>query len=81
MDYNDWIDRERRIRLKILKDSPVIRNSGIYRVCNDCGEVCLCHEQSCPNCNGRSIKEELINNIDEEIGRRIRCMFRFEQIS
>jgi hypothetical protein len=33
VSYNEWIGRERRIRLKILKGSLVVREKGLYRVC------------------------------------------------
>ena len=58
MDYVDWIMRESKIRIKILLDSPVIRKTGFYRICRDCGEICLCHEKACPNCNKKNISQE-----------------------
>ena len=81
MSYDDWINRERRIRTKILKDSPMIRQTGIYRVCGKCGEVCLCHEMNCPNCYCAIINEEGIIDLDKEVECRIRCLFRFQHLS
>ena len=80
MDYDEWISRERRIRANILKNSLVIKNRGTCRVCQYCREICLCHEQTCPNCNADNIAEERIDNIDEEVYKRIRCRFRFDHI-
>lgn len=76
MDYPSWIERERRIRLKILEISPAIRSSRIYRVCRECNEICLCHEERCPNCNSPDIDVvELGSGVD--VGTRIRCRHRF----
>ena len=80
LNYEEWVSRERKIRIKILKDSPVIRKRGIFRVCDSCGEVCLCHEQNCPNCNSTHIIEQQINDLDAEKYERIRCHYRFEHL-
>ncbi len=74
MNYEEWIKRERRIRIKILKDSPRISNEKVYRICKCYGEVCLCHEQDYPNCS--NIVEHKIIDIDKEIETRMRCQFR-----
>jgi hypothetical protein len=83
VDYKDWIGRERRLRRKILMDSAVIREKGICRICKECGEICLCHELTCPNCNCKDIIEDKFDNIKAEIlnGNRIRCKFRFEKLT
>ena len=80
LNYEEWVSRERRIRIKILKDSPVIRERGILCACDNCGEVCLCHEQNCPNCNSCNIIEKQIDGLDAEMCKRIRCHFRFEHL-
>lgn len=80
MEYDLWIERERRFRVKILQDWPEARDEGIYRVCQSCGEICLCSEAECPNCMSTEIEktqldvEELLN------GKRIRCRLRFEKM-
>ena len=82
MDYEEWIGREHKIRSSLLLSSSDIQNKGICRVCQDCGEVCLCHEITCPNCGGNEIMQEQSENIESEIisGRRIRCQLRFKKI-
>jgi len=82
MDYDEWIERERRMRISLLKDSPVIKEKSIYRICQDCGEICLCHEETCPNCNSIRIIQDMLHDKDIEvlIGKRIRCKFRFEHL-
>lgn len=81
MDYDKWIKRECRIRHQILKNSPVIRQKKSYRVCDKCGEICLCHELNCPNCNSDNITERQIADLDSEIEKRIRCIFRFQHLN
>jgi uncharacterized OB-fold protein len=83
VDYDEWVDRERRIRVKLLTSSPIIRETGLYRVCQDCGEICLCHEEPCPNCNSDHIAQEKLQDIEREIlsGKRIRCRYRFEHLA
>jgi hypothetical protein len=82
MDYWQWIRRERRIRSKLLRDSLVVRESGRCRICKDCQEICLCHEEICPNCGGRNVRQERLANIVAELagGERIRCKARFDQL-
>jgi hypothetical protein len=82
MDYEQWIRRERRIRSKILRDSRLVRESGMCRICEACQEICLCHEESCPNCGGANVCEERVQNLVSELagGARIRCKHRFEQL-
>jgi len=81
VEYSEWIRRERRIRVKILKGSSQISKTKLYRVCLDCGEVVLCHEQSCPNCRMENIAEEHITDIDSVAFNRIRCRYRFDHLS
>ena len=83
MDYQEWISRERRIRVRILKTSPTIRESRICRVCPSCREICLCHEMRCPNCDSANLVDDLVPNLDEELahGKRIRCVSRFQALA
>lgn len=64
-NYATWIERERRVRLKILRSSLVIQQKQEYCVCSTCGEVCLCHEDKCPNCNQEHIMVCKIKNLDK----------------
>lgn len=82
MDYDQWIRRERRIRARVLRNSPVMLEHGRCRVCSDCGELCLCHELSCPNCGSDRVNEEALVDRDGELlrGERIRCRRRFRQL-
>ncbi len=78
-EYEKWIKRERRLRLKILQSSPIIREESAYRICQECGEACLCHEENCPNCNSSNIQMcQLNETIGNDLGsKRIRCKYRF----
>ncbi len=82
MDYEEWIGRERKIRVSLLMSSPEIQNKGICRVCQDCAEVCLCHELTCPNCGSREIVDQQFNDVVKEVlsVSRIRCRLRFNNI-
>lgn len=83
MDYDVWIERERKIRSTLLSQSPYIEKTKIYRVCKDCKELIICFEDRCPNCNSKSIVNEKIIDVDFNIAvqNRIRCKFRFQRIS
>jgi len=80
IQYDQWIERERRTRLRLLLDSPVIMKTRIFRVCVVCGEICLCAEVSCPNCNDRSISEKRLEDSRENLLKRINCMYRFKSL-
>lgn len=82
MDYDYWIRRERRLRIYILKGSPTIKEEKKCRVCQDCVETCLCHEEVCPNCNSTNISWVKFD-LESEIfsPQRIRCQFRYSQIA
>lgn len=80
LEYAEWIRRERRIRTKIISSSPTIKEKGCYRVCEDCGEICLCHEERCPNCNLSRISERVLSNLKEDAQRRMRCLFRYKHL-
>lgn len=79
MNYDKWINREKKIRIKILKSSPIIQKKNIYRVCKECEEICLCHENSCPNCSSFNIKEQIIED-DYLVFNKIRCQHRFKNL-
>ncbi|MDI6728719.1 MAG: hypothetical protein QMD44_07330 [Thermodesulfovibrionales bacterium] len=79
MDYDEWIRREQRLRIRILENSPLILKEHFFRVCAECGEILLCHEENCPNCNSTSIDKEKIDDF-ATISNRIRCKFRFIKI-
>lgn len=82
MNYEEWIKRERRIRTKILNSSPVIQKDRIYRICSDCEEVLLCHEEECPNCKSINvINKKLDFNNSHSLDDRIRCRNRFMDIT
>ena len=82
MNYSEWIERERRIRIKILFSSPDVREKGIFRTCAECDEICLCHEMYCPNCNSSNIGSIrlICGNEDKMLKERIRCSYRFSNI-
>jgi hypothetical protein len=81
MDYEDWITRERNIRISILKDSLRRSRNPVIRICQDCGEICLCHELQCPNCNSSMIREQLLVNLPPDSwSERIRCQHRYAHI-
>ena len=77
MDYDKWIERERRIRIRILDNSPVIKNENKYRVCKDCDEILLCHEEKCPNCDSYNIRNKNIYGDIQLLKDKIRCWRRF----
>jgi hypothetical protein len=80
MDYDQWIERQRCYRLKTLAQAPEVAARGLLRLCADCGEVCLCHETSCPNCGGQaSPPARLAGGLAEAAG-RIRCLKRFAEL-
>lgn len=82
MDYLEWIERERRARSRLLKDSPPVDGKRRVRVCRVCGEFCLCHEETCPNCGGNDIALQDLVEATAEVfdGNRIRCRFRYDQL-
>jgi hypothetical protein len=73
--YSVWLERERRVRLRILGQSPEIAATGLHRLCADCGEVLLCHEDECPNCGGRGLAEARL--APEDLGGRMRLVRRW----
>jgi uncharacterized OB-fold protein len=77
MHYDQWIQREKRVRAELLKASPSSKD-GVFRICEDCGEVCLCHEDKCPNCNSFHIENCRLSVKD--ISERIRCQYRYTQL-
>lgn len=69
MDYDEWITRERKTRIKLLSQFPSIQRNRIFSVCHDCGEIIICHEKACPNCNSGTIVKEKIDDVDCELTR------------
>ena len=63
-------------------DSPEIRQTKIYRICQNCDEICLCREAICPNCGSEDIVETKIHDVEKEVisCNRIRCYKRYEGI-
>ncbi len=83
MSYTEWIERERRIRIRLLLSAPSLMSDGILRVCGACGELCLCHEDRCPNCGSNDVSlQELPRRPDPAtLAKSIRCMRRYKQLS
>lgn len=80
MDYDAWIERERRIRTNLLMASPLVDGRRTYRVCQDCFELCLCHEETCPNCNAENIVQETLAEHQLRLEQHIRCRSRFARL-
>jgi hypothetical protein len=82
MDYLEWIERERRVRTRLLKDAPLVDGKRRVRVCRECGEFCLCHEETCPNCDGSDIVlQDLVPATAQIVDANwIRCRFRYEHL-
>jgi hypothetical protein len=81
VDYQSWITRERRLRLRLLLQSPEIKSTGLFRVCSACQEVCLCHEERCPHCGGGDIRPQPVPRREVAEGRRIRCRRRYARLA
>jgi hypothetical protein len=80
VDYEQWIERERRIRVKILISSISGDPDNMIHVCGDCEEICLCHEEICPNCNSDNMAKRRISLLSD-LESRIRCRHRFINLS
>lgn len=80
VDYDGWINRERRLRVKTLETSLVIKQKNTYRICTRCSEICLCHEERCPNCDSDQIMESPLVDLKSEGEKRIRCKFRYSNM-
>ena len=70
-----------RIRQRILTNSPVFQVHKRYRVCQDCAEICLCHELRCPNCDCTTITEQSLPDGEVFAAARYRCRFRFDHLA
>ncbi len=83
MDYSEWIERERRIRIRILFSSLDVKEKGFFRICTVCGEICLCHENNCPNCDSPEIRDMTLvfTEDDKALKEKIRCNYRFINIT
>jgi hypothetical protein len=82
MGYREWIERERRVRGRLLKDIPLADGKRRIRICRECGEFCLCYEERCPNCDSSNIVPQnlipvAVETVDEN---QIRCRFRYEHL-
>lgn len=80
MDYQDWIERERRYRIRLLRDWPEARDLGLFRVCQVCDEICLCAEELCPNCGSPQIQKVRLNLNRLFDGKQIRCEKRYKTL-
>jgi len=82
VEYEKWIERERRFRSALLISSPEIREKGYCRICQNCNEICLCHETRCPNCGSKHIVQQIVPDLRKQLmsGRRINCKKRYEKI-
>lgn len=82
MHYDGWIERERRIRERLLRNSPLMMEHGLGRVCSNCGELCLCHELVCPNCGSDKIVQQVLTEHERKFlaTDRIRLRLRFQQL-
>lgn len=83
MDYSEWIERERRIRIKTWSSSLDVKEKVIFRICTLCSEICLCHENNCPNCDSPEISDMTLvfTKDDEVLKEKIRCNYRFINIT
>lgn len=64
-----------------LQHSSLVQENQIFRACQDRNEICLCHEERCPNCDSCNIHGEQLTEYDEDdLDSRIRCEFRFKNI-
>jgi hypothetical protein len=80
-NYETWIARERRIRQRILTNSPVFQVHKRYRICSTCDEILLCHEARCPNCDGSAIAEQPLPDDEVLSPGRYRCRFRWSGLA
>ena len=64
-----------------MHGSPILEgNKRTYRICENCNEMCLCHEENCPNCNGDKIVLKTLDEIYVVAKERIRCRYRFKRL-
>ncbi len=65
-----------------MKTSPLRDGKRRLRVCGECGEFCLCHEETCPNCDsGEILLQEIGEAVAEALDeKRIRCRFRYDHL-
>jgi uncharacterized OB-fold protein len=83
--YQLWIERERKIRIELLNTTLTSMKKKVCHICRDCGEVCLCHEENCSNCDSSNISLENLTVSGDEVieffEKRIRCCYRFMHLS
>ena len=82
MGYQEWIDRERRIRVKLIVQFHAAGDKKKIRVCTNCREVVLCYETVCPNCASKKIALEdcLDTDLAKLISGRIHCRDRYRRL-
>ena len=82
MGYQEWINRERRIRAKLIVQFHATGDKNKIRVCTNCREVVLCYETVCPNCASKKIElEDCVGiDLDNLISNRIHCRDRYRQL-
>jgi hypothetical protein len=82
MGYQEWINRERKIRAKLIVQFHAANDTHKIRFCVDCREVVLCYETICPNCASAKISQETIGdrNFEKMIASRIHCRNRYQQL-
>ena len=82
MGYQEWINRERKIRTKLIVQFRAANDTHKIRLCVDCREVVLCYENICPNCASTKISRETIDdrNLEKMIADRIHCRDRYQKL-
>lgn len=68
------------MRIKVLQQAPQARERGLYRLCDRCRELCLCHEPACPNCGSEDISLRPLAPEELAGGGLIRCRLRFARL-
>jgi hypothetical protein len=82
MGYQEWINRERRIRAKLIVQFHAMGDKKKIRVCLNCREVVLCYETICPNCalNKIVLEDSASADLEKLIFNRIHCRDRYRQL-
>ena len=79
-DYEEWRECQERTRLALLRSVPSCGGTRPLRVCQACGELCLCHEERCPNCDSHLVAWQDVLDGELADGSRIRCRFRYGRL-
>jgi hypothetical protein len=82
MGYQEWIDRERKLRAKLIVQFHAANDAHKIRACVDCHEIVLCYETICPNCSSARISHETFgyDNLNKWIIDRIHCRDRYRNL-